>query len=212
MSQFVLQILLIVGLHKTLPQRLFVYKAQKGIDKLINGEQRAFTKEEVHRALEKLGYKVLNIYPKMLDFRMKPPTSDIVTFVRVSADLMREKLHFNEILQLLVNDIENYTLREGVKEISSDLSKVMDSEDAFVKQEKFLGKFTARMLGLASKSGNMAAIYESIATFLERDVEFKKSIKSALVMPMFTLAILFGAVIYYIAYIFPQTANSDGVQ
>jgi type IV pilus assembly protein PilC len=102
--------------------------------------------------------------------------------------------------------------REAVKEISSDLSKGMDSEDAFVKQEKFLGKFTARMLGLASKSGNMAAIYESTATFLERDVEFKKSIKSALVMPMFTLAILFGAVIYYIAYIFPQTANSDGVQ
>lgn len=194
-------------LNRILPQRLFIYKARKGIDKLVNGEQRAFSKDDVRNALEKLGYKVLKIYPKLFSFRLRPPTSEIVTFVRVSADLMHENLHFNEILQLLVNDIENYSLREAVKEINSDLSKGTDSEEAFVKQEQYLGKFTARMLGLASKSGNMAAMYESTATFLERDMEFKKSIKSALVMPIFTLLILFGAVIYYIAYIFPQTAN-----
>jgi type IV pilus assembly protein PilC len=131
----------------------------------------------------------------------------VVTFVRVSADLLREKLPFNEVLQLLQNDISNTTLRDAVKEINNDLQAGKDSEEAFVRQEKALGKFTAHMLGLASKSGNMVDIYESTASFLERQAEFKKSIKSALVMPLFTLAILMGAVVFYVAYIFPQTAE-----
>ena len=39
------------------------------------------------------------------------------------------------------------------------------------------------MLGVASTSGNTAEVYESTAKFLERDEEFKKNLKSALIMP-----------------------------
>lgn len=194
-------------LQRVLPRRSFVYRAQKGAEKPVKGEQKAFTKEEVQGALERLGFKVLSVGPKLFEMKMGVPMTDVVTFVRVSADLLREKLPFNEVLQLLQNDISNTTLREAVKEINSDLQSGKDSEEAFVRQEKALGKFTARMLGLASKSGNMVDIYESTASFLERQSEFKKSIKSALVMPLFTLAILMGAVVFYVAYIFPQTAE-----
>jgi len=188
-------------------RKTFVYKVQKGTEKPFTGEQKAFSKDEVKAALERLGYKVLSVGPKLLDFRMKPPDTEIVTFVRVSADLLREKLPFNEVLELLVNDIENSSLREAIKEINNDLHHGKDSEEAFVRQEKYLGKFSARMLGLASKSGNMVDIYESTAAFLERQQEFKKSLKSALVMPLFTLLLLFAAVGFYVAYIFPQTAD-----
>lgn len=194
-------------ISKVLQRRTFIYRVQKGGEKPVAGEQKAFTKLEVSAALNKLGYKVLSVQPKLLDFRMKPPSTAIVTFVRVSANLLNEKLPFNEVLQLLVDDIENASLRESIKEINNDLHHGKDSEEAFMRQEKYLGKFTARMLGLASKSGNMSDIYESTATFLERNAEFKKSIKSALIMPMFTLVLLIGVVIFYIAYIFPETAK-----
>jgi type IV pilus assembly protein PilC len=42
---------------------------------------------------------------------------------------------------------------------------------------------------------------------LERQAEFKKNLKSALIMPVVTLVVLFGAVIYYVGYIFPATAG-----
>lgn len=188
-------------------RRTFLYKVKKGNEKPVTGEQKAFTADEVRVAFEQLGYIVISVNPKLFDLKMKPPDTDIVSFVRVSADLLREKLPFNEVLQLLADDIENASLREAVKEISKDLQQGKDSEEAFVKQEKYLGRFAARMLGLASKSGNMAEIYESTATFLERNAEFKKSIKSALVMPMFTVILLLGVCVFYVAYIFPQTAE-----
>lgn len=189
------------------PKRVFIYRAQKPGEQPVSGQQKAYTENEVQGALERLGYKVIYVRKKLFDFKMAPPNSDIVSFVRVSSDLLREKLSLADILQILVMDIENPTLREAVREINSDLHQGIDSEDAFTRQEQVLGRFTARMLGLASKSGNMADIYESTATFLERSAEFKKAIRQALMMPLFTLLILFGAVIFYVAYIFPQTAE-----
>ncbi|MBN2008339.1 type II secretion system F family protein [candidate division KSB1 bacterium] len=196
-----------VKITQVLKRRTFMYKVKKEGEKPVSGEQKAFTKEEVRQALVRLGFEVLTIQPKVLDFKLKPPMTDVVTFVRVSSDLIREKLPYAEVLQLLIQDIQNPTLRDALKEINNDLRQGRDSEEAFVRQEGVLGKFTARMLGLASKSGNMADMYESTAKFLERNAEFKKNLKSALIMPLFTLLILFGAVGFYVAYIFPETAK-----
>src|SRR3990172_11379957 len=53
----------------------------------------------------------------------------------------------------------------------------------------------------------MVEIYESTAKFLERNAEFKRAVKQALVMPLVTLFVLFLAVMFYVAYIFPATAE-----
>lgn len=196
-----------VKINKIQKRKTYMYKVQKSGEKPITGEQKAFTKQEVQQALTKLGYQVLRIQPKIGFMTLKPPSADIVTFVRLSADLLREKLPFNEVLQLLSNDLNNPVLRDAVRQINNDLRQGKDSEEAFIKQERVLGKFTARMLGLASKSGTMADIYESTAKFLERNAEFRKNMRQALIMPLFTLLILFGACIFYVAYIFPETAK-----
>lgn len=190
-----------------IPRATWVYKVQRGTEKPVVGEQKAFSKAEVQDALQKMGYRVISVQRRLLDFKAKPPSTEIVTFVRVSADLIRQKLPFNEIMQLLVNDIQNRSLRESIKDINTELKQGKDSEKAFIKHEAILGRFTAHMLGLASKSGNMAEIYESTAKFLERQAEFKKNLKSALITPLITLAVLFGAVVYYVGYIFPATAG-----
>ncbi len=185
---------------------VYVYKALKG-DKVLEGEQKAYAKSEVMNALTGMGYKVVYVRKKVSLNLGKPPIADVITFVRLSADLLREKLPFNEVLNLLSNDIDNKMLRETLKDINADLRKGAESERVFLKYENIFGKFTAKMLGLASKSGAMAEMYESTAKFLERRLEFKKSMKSAMLMPMITLVLLLLAVIFYVAYIFPETAR-----
>ncbi len=194
-------------LLRVLPRATFLYKVQRGAEKPVIGEQKAFTREEVQEALSKMGFRVISVKKKPFDVKVKPPTAEIVTFVRVSADLIRQKLPYNEILQLMVNDITNKTLRDAIKEINNELKQGKDSEKVFIKQEAILGRFTAHMLGLASKSGNMAEIYDSTAKFLERRAEFKKNLKSALIMPIVTLIALAAACVYYVGFIFPSMAE-----
>jgi type IV pilus assembly protein PilC len=185
----------------------YLYRVRKGKEKAIRGEQKAFSKKEVEEALARLGYKVLSINKKLFDFQSKPPHSEIVTYVKISAELLEQKLNFGEILTLLINDTQNATLRNTLKEISNDLRKGADSEATFLKYQHVFGKFTAYMLGLASKSGNMTEIYRATAKFLERQQEFRKSLRSALITPMVTLFVLFVAVLFYVGYIFPETAK-----
>ena len=185
----------------------FLYKAKKGNEKPIHGEQKAFNKKEVEDALARLGYKVVSVNKKLLDFQAKPPVADIVTFVKISAELLEQKLAYGEILTLLINDTQNPALRNTLKEINNELKKGADSHATFLKYQDIFGKFTAYMLGLASKSGNMTEIYKATAKFLERNQEFRKNMRSALITPMVTVFVLFLTVLFYIGYIFPETAK-----
>ena len=185
----------------------FVYKAQRGDEKPIKGEQPAFSKQEVENGLRKLKFRVIRVQKKFLDFKLKPPSKDIVLFIRICADLLRENLPYDEILTLLANDTENKTLAKTIREIQQDLKEGRDGSEVFGKHADILGRFTTYMLSVASTSGNMAGVYDSTAKFLERDEEFKKSLKSALIMPTVIIVVLFAAVVYYVAYIFPATAN-----
>lgn len=185
----------------------FLYKAQKGTEKPIRGEQKAFNKKEVEDALARLGYKVVSVNKKLIDYQAKPPVSEIVTFVKISSELLDQKLAYGEILTLLINDTQNLTLKNTLKEINNELKKGADSQAVFLKYQDIFGKFTAYMLGLASKSGNMAEIYRATAKFLERNQEFRKNMRSALITPMVTVFVLFLAVIFYVGYIFPETAK-----
>lgn len=194
----------VTGVHQ---RATFLYRVKKGNEKPVDGEQKAFSKQEVVDALTKMGYTVVYVRKQLFGGGGKVPEMEVVSFVRVSADLIRQKLPFNDMMQMLINDIQNKSLREAIRDINQELKQGKDSEKAFQKHEKELGKFASHMLGLASKSGNMGEIFESTAKFLERNAQFKKDLKSALIMPIVTLVILFAAVGYYVAYIFPATAS-----
>ena len=185
----------------------FLYKVQKGAEKPIMGEQKAFNRQEVIDAFQKLGYKILYVRAKLFDYQAKPGMQDLLMFVKISAELLDQKLPYGEILTLLINDTANKTLKETLKEINSELKKGTDPEQVFTRYQNIFGKFTAFMLGLAAKSGNMGEIYRATAKFLERRAEFKKNLKSALVTPLITMVVLAGAVLFYVMYIFPETAN-----
>ena len=193
----------ITGIEK---RATFTYKVQKGVEKPIHGEQKAFSKEEVEEALRKMGYRVIRVQKKLLDFNLKPPADDVMLFIRLSADLLKEKLPYDEVLQLLASDAQSKAMKETIGAIRDELREGKDGKEVFAKHEHSLGQFTAYMLGVASKSGNMAEIYESTAKFIERDRQFKKDMKSSLVMPLVTVFLLVAAVAYYVMYIFPETA------
>lgn len=185
----------------------FIYKIKRGNEPVQKGEQRAFTKEEVKTALTKMGYQVVSVNKYLFEWSPKPPDQEILSYVKISAELLDQKLPYSEIMTLLINDLENKTLRETLKQINNDLKKGADSQTTFIRYEHIFGKFTAYMLGLAAKSGNMTEIYKATAKFLERRMQFRKDLRSALITPMITLFVLFLAVLFYVGYIFPETAK-----
>ncbi len=196
------------SLRELQQRRAFLYKVRHpGTGKIITGEQKAYGSEDVERALAKMGLEVVRVEKKLFTINRKPPQQDLIMFVRLSSNLLREKLPFDEVINLLVGDISSKSLKQVLRDLNGDLKSGMEAKQAFMKHQHMLGKFTAYMLGIASQSGNMSEIYEATARFLERQSEFKKSVKSAMVTPAITMVILAAVMIWYVWYIFPQTAG-----
>ena len=188
-------------------RQTYIYKVKHPNGKIVDGEQKAFSAEEISTALSKMGLEVVKVNKKLLDFQTKPPDTDMIMFVRLAANLLNEKLPFDEVLNLLVGDVSSKSLKQVLRDLNADLKAGTEAKQAFMKHQHMMGKFTSYMLGIASASGNMSEIYEATARFLERQNEFKKSVKSAMITPAVTVLVLMVVMIWYIWYIFPQTAG-----
>lgn len=185
----------------------YIYKVKKGAKNQVQGEQEAYSKEELEKALVKLGYNVESIQKKWFDFKGRVPQKEVVTFIRLSADLLKQQLSYDEILNLLQEDTQNQRMKEVIKEIQKDLKAGKEGSEVYSKHEDVFGKFAAYMLGVASTSGNMAQVFESTAKFMERDAEFKKNLRRSLMMPAITVVAVIGVVLFYVGYIFPEMAG-----
>jgi len=185
----------------------YMYKVQRPGKPKQSGEQEAYNKEELERALTKLGYKVISVNKKLFDFKGGVPTNDVVTFVSLSSDLLNQQLPYDEILTLLYEDTQNKRMKEVIKDIQKDLKDGKEGHEVYGKHEDVFGKFAAYMLSVASTSGNMAQVFESTAKFLERDAEFKKNLRRSLLMPTVTVLAVVATILFYVGYIFPATAE-----
>jgi type II secretory pathway component PulF len=66
-------------------RQVFMYKVEKE-GKVLNGEQEAYTKEELEKVLIKLGYKVKSINKQLFDIKPSIPNDEIVNFIRLSGE------------------------------------------------------------------------------------------------------------------------------
>ncbi len=196
-----------ISINSVLKKRVFLYYVKLPNGKKVKGRQAAFTKGEVARALTNIGYKNAKIEPTLIDIKMKPPYASILMFVNLSSFLLKEKMSYDKILRMLADEEANLTLKEALKKIESELKKGKEGTEVFSRYEDIFGKFPAYMMGLATKSGNMAEVYDATAKFMEREAEFKKSLRQALMDPAFMVIAMTAAVLYYIIVIFPETAT-----
>jgi type IV pilus assembly protein PilC len=188
-------------------KRDFLYKVKMPMGKPFTGRQSAFSKEEVAQALQRMGYNEFTINPVIFDFKIKPNAQDVMMFIKLSTNMLKDKMSFGKILSMLAEEQPNRMMREALMQIESQLKQGVEGREVFMRFTDIFGRFPAFMLGLATRSGNMTEIFEATNKFIERDMEIRKNIKKTLISPMFAIIATIAAVVYYVVSIFPATAQ-----
>ncbi|MCB5271662.1 MAG: type II secretion system F family protein [Candidatus Cloacimonetes bacterium] len=188
-------------------KRDWLYKVYIPGKKAVSGRQTAYSKEEVANALRRMGHEKFKISPVLFDIPSKPSLADVMMFIKLSATMLRDKMSFGKILEMLAEEQPNRGFKDALQQIESQLKAGAEGREVFMRFEHIFGKFPAYMLGLATRSGNMAEVFDATGKFIERDMEIKKNVKKALISPMFALLATIAAMIYYIVKIFPATAQ-----
>ena len=186
----------------------YEYRVRQG-DRIIEGSQSAYSKEDVVTALRRLGFEIKSIR-KRRSFFTQAPASEIVGFVMQSAKLIEQKLPFQDVLQLMANHTKEKNLRGALRDIITDLRNGTDSREAFLRQSHVFGYHISLMLGIATKSGDMTKVFESVAQLVERQSDFKKGLTSSLMLPGITALTLVGAIGFYVISLLPKMMDMLG--
>lgn len=187
-------------------KKTFLYRVRRGAS-VLEGTQTAFSREEVIEAFKRLGYEVMSVR-REFEFSSRASMSELVSFISTSAKLLEQKMPFHEILIIMANNVRDKNLKRALRDIIKDLKEGVDSREAFMRQAPVFGEDTALMLGLASRSGNMKSIFESVARFVERLADFRKALASSLILPAVTSLALVGALIFYVLVLLPEMAET----
>jgi type IV pilus assembly protein PilC len=189
-------------------KKIFQYRVQRG-GKTIEGYQAAYSRSEVLKNLQRLGFQVKSVR-RHYDWKFKASSNEIISFVTTSARLLEQKLPYAEVLQIMANNSRDKNMKGALRNIIIDLKNGVDSREAFVRQSKVFGEHVALMLGIASKSGEMTNIFKSVAILVERQAEFKKGLISSMIMPAITSVTVLGAIIFYAIYLVPKMMKMLG--
>lgn len=187
--------------------QVFLYRAWRETGRPVEGERVASRRSEVGEYLRGRGYTRYRVMRRWLPVHSRPPAEEVVLFVRLCADLLRERIPLDEAIELLQNEVHHPRLRGTLEEIVWGLREGKGGREVFGKHQDVLGRFPAHMFAIASTSDNLAEVFEGAAKFIERRQDFRKNLKSALLMPVITLVVLFAAVVFYVGYIFPEMAT-----
>jgi len=196
-----------IRIEKLEQKREFNYYITTENKKKLTGKKQAFNAQELKDVFIKHGYKKVRVEMVLIDIKMKPPMQSILQFINLSSFMLNEDMTYEKILELLAESETNQTLKNTLKSVQNELKKGREGEEVFKQYEWVFGKFPAYMLGLATKSGNMAEVYQATAKYMERDFEYRKSLRQAFMMPLFTVVLMLGGVVFYLGWIFPATAD-----
>jgi len=188
-------------------KRDWLYKVNIPGKKPFQGRQAAYSKDEVAAALTKIGYQNFKINPVLFDLPIRPSGADVMMFIKLSATMLRDKMNFGKILEMLAEEQSNRAMKEALGQIESQLKAGAEGRDVFNQFGHIFGKFPAYMLGLATRSGNMAEVFEATGKFMQRSADIRKNIRKALISPMMAVLATIFALGYYVKEIFPATAE-----
>ena len=109
--------------------------------KPFKGRQSAFAKDEVATALTKMGYSDFKINPVLFDIPSRASTPDVMMFIKLSATMLRDKMSFGKILEMLAEEQTNRAMKDALVQIESQLKSGTEGREVFMHFTHVFGKF-----------------------------------------------------------------------
>lgn len=189
----------------------YTYIAKTKPHKTLQGEIEAESEQDAIHKLIKTGFFPTHIILKDLQQAQqggwrfwKVPTKDTVMVVRQLATLTGAGVNILNSLTVVSGQVTNKYLRLVLADV---ISKVKDgkalSESLALYPELFSNLYTA-MIHSGEVGGTLDITLKRLADFLEKEEEFKNSIRAALAYPAFVFLVGMLTVIILVGFVIPR--------
>ena len=190
----------------------YTYKVRDKQGKILQGSLDADSTTLVANKLRQMGYVPLAIDKKdtgglktelKLPGAGKPKIKDIAVFSRQFAVMIDSGLSLLRALYILEDQTENKVLGGIVGEVRQDVEKGTSLSQALARHPKTFNRLYISMVRSGETGGNLDSVLVQLADTIEKQVELRQKIKSAMTYPVAVLCLVILILTAMLVFIVP---------
>jgi type IV pilus assembly protein PilC len=194
----------------------YTYKVRDRQGKLLEGSLEADSSQLVVSRLRQMGYTPIAIDQKddagfqkelKMPFGGKPKLKDIAVFSRQFATMINSGLSLLRSLYILADQTENKQLAGVVDQVRQDLERGASLSQALGRHPKVFNRLYVAMVRAGETGGVLDSVLMQLAAIIEKQVELRRKIKSAMTYPTVVFCLCLLIVSAMLLFIVPTFKN-----
>ena len=175
----------------------------------VSGVEAAMTSGAAHLALLQRGLQPLEVAAKKSILQLevtkkKVPRKEIMHFSRQMGVFMKAGIPIMEALEVIQEETTDKLLRKILMEMIEDLKAGDTFAAAAAAHPEAFPNFYIGILQSAELTGNLDSVLDQLADYIERDMEARSTLTSALIYPGVVACMSVGVVVVLATFVMPR--------
>src|SRR3954447_7290244 len=196
----------------------YTYKVRDKQGKLVEGALEADNAQLVVSKLREMGFVPIDIKQKQSRSSLSKDVSipglsnrvklkDVAVFSRQFATMINSGLSLLRALYILAEQTENKALANIVDEVRADVEKGSSLSQSLARHPKAFNRLYVAMVRAGETGGVLDSVLLQVASTIEKQVELRHKIKSAMTYPVAVLGLVICIVTAMLLFIVPTFKN-----
>jgi type IV pilus assembly protein PilC len=134
----------------------------------------------------------------------RPSRRALLAFFRSFSTLIRAGVPMRRALDVAVERANDGVLRESLRSVRADVEHGASLGEAMARRPRAFAPLYVAMVRAGEAGGILDDVLERLATFLERDADLRKKVRSALAYPAVVVIAALGLALFLVARIVPM--------
>jgi type IV pilus assembly protein PilC len=187
----------------------FRFSALNGTGVKVSGVELAVSSGAAHLALVERGFQPLEVSEKKSILKLevtkkKVPRKEIMHFSRQLGVFMKAGIPIMEALEVIEDETTEKLMKKVLHEMIEDLRAGDTFAAAAASHPEAFPNFYVGILESAELTGNLDTVLNQLADYIERDVEARSTLTSAMIYPAVTLVMSIVVVIVLAVFVMPR--------
>ena len=191
----------------------FNYTIRDANGQTRSGKVEAPNAEELKKRLQSEGLQVLEVTEDRKAPRVpaggygRVKLTDLAIFARQFSTMLDAGVSLIRCLDVLQAQTNNARLRKILMDLSARVESGESLSRSMARHPKAFSQLIIGLIRAGEVGGVLEESLQRIAAFLEKDVELRRKIRSALTYPVIVLLAAIGIVIFLVSWLVPQFAS-----
>jgi type IV pilus assembly protein PilC len=196
-------------MSKTATMSKFRFSALDAAGKQVSGVEMAGSAGAAHLALVERGFQPLEVNEKgsLLKLEItkkKVKRKEIMHFSRQMGVFMKAGIPIMEALEVIETETQDKLMKKVIVEMIEDLRAGDTFASAARSHPEAFPNFYVGILESAELTGNLDTVLNQLADYIERDVEARSTLTSALIYPAVVAFMSVGVVVVLATFVMPR--------